>query len=131
MERGLQTAARNQNLAQECVFVRVVKKMLYIYKKKKSSHYIKLKKSILTSNSTFHFLLKIPKLRQPWASQVALQVKNPPANAGDIRESVLVSGSGRSPAGGHGNPLQDSCLKNPMDREIQRAIIHRVTESRT
>ena len=45
-------------------------------------------------------------------SQEALVVKNPPANAGDMG---LIPGSGRSPRGGHGNPLQYSCLKNPMD----------------
>ena len=39
-----------------------------------------------------------------------------PANTGDIRDAVSVPGSGRSPGGGHGNPLQDSCLGNPMDR---------------
>ena len=50
-----------------------------------------------------------------WASKVALVVKNLPANAGDIRDSGSISGSGRSPEGGHGNPLQYSCLENPMD----------------
>ena len=49
-------------------------------------------------------------------SQVALMVKNPPANAGDIIESGLIPGSGRSPGGGNGNLLQYSCLENPMDR---------------
>ena len=49
----------------------------------------------------------------PWASQVALVVKNPPANSGDIREAGLIPGSGRSPGGGYGNPLQYSCLENP------------------
>ena len=48
-----------------------------------------------------------------WASQVVLVVKNPPANAGDIRDTGSVPGSGRSPGGGHGNPLQYSCLENP------------------
>ena len=48
------------------------------------------------------------------ASQVALVVKNPPANARDVRDAGLIPGSGRSPGGGHGNPLQYSCLKNPM-----------------
>ena len=43
-------------------------------------------------------------------------VKNPPANAGDIRHTGSIPGSGRSPGGGHGNPLQYSCLENPMDR---------------
>ena len=44
---------------------------------------------------------------------VALVVKNPPVNAGDIRETGLILGSGRSPGGGHDNPLQYSCLENP------------------
>ena len=46
-------------------------------------------------------------------SQVVLVVKNLPANAGDIRDTGLIPGSGRSPGGGQGNPLQYSCLKNP------------------
>ena len=50
------------------------------------------------------------------ASLAELVVKNPPANAGDMRNVGLIPGSGRSPAGGHGNPLQYSCLENPMDR---------------
>ena len=49
-------------------------------------------------------------------TQVAFMVKNSPANAGDIRDVGSTPGSGRSPAGGHGNPLQYSCLENPMDR---------------
>ena len=51
------------------------------------------------------------------ASQVALTVKNPPANAGDIRDVGLIPELGRSPGDGHGNPLQHTCLGNPMDRE--------------
>ena len=47
-----------------------------------------------------------------WASQVALVVKNPPANGGDIRDVGSIPGLGRSP-GGHGSPLQYSCLENP------------------
>ena len=50
------------------------------------------------------------------ASQVALVAKNLPANAGGLRDAGLIPGSGRSPGGGHGNPLQHSCLENPMDR---------------
>ena len=42
-------------------------------------------------------------------------VKNPPANAGDIRDMGSIPGSGKSPGGGHGNPLQYSCLENPID----------------
>ena len=48
-----------------------------------------------------------------WASQVALVVKNPPANAGDVRDLGSIPGLGRPPGGGHGNPLQYSCLENP------------------
>ena len=53
-----------------------------------------------------------------WASQVALVVKNPPANAGDARDVGSIPGSGRSPGGGHGNLLQYSCLENPMDMSL-------------
>ena len=63
------------------------------------------------------------------ASQVALVVKNLPANAGDIRNAGLIPGSGRSPAGGHA--LQYSCLGNPMDRGTWQAMVHRVTKSQT
>ena len=51
-----------------------------------------------------------------WASQVMLEVKNPPASAGDIRNVGLIHGSGICPGGGHGNPLQYSCLEIPMNR---------------
>ena len=47
-------------------------------------------------------------------------VKNLPSNAGDIRDMGLISGLGRSPGGGHGNPLQYSCLENPMVEEPGR-----------
>ena len=50
------------------------------------------------------------------ASQAALVVKNPPANAGDVRNADLIPGLERSPGGGHGNPLQYSCLENLLDR---------------
>ena len=66
-----------------------------------------------------------------WASQLALTVKNPPASATDLRGSGLIPGSGRSPGGGHGNPLQYSCLENPMNRGAWRAIVHRVAKSWT
>ena len=51
-------------------------------------------------------------------------VKNPSANAGDTRDVGLISGSGRSPGVGNGNPLQYSCLENPMDRGAWRATVH-------
>ena len=52
-----------------------------------------------------------------WASQVAMVVKNPPANAGDARDAGLIPGSRRSPGVGNGNPLQYSCLENSMEEE--------------
>ena len=58
-------------------------------------------------------------------------VKNLPANAGDIRDADSITGSGRSPGGGHNNPLQYSCLENPMDRGAWRATVHKVTKSWT
>ena len=65
------------------------------------------------------------------ASKVALVVKNLLANAGDIRDTGSVPGLGRSSEGGHGNPLQYSCLENPMDRGAWRAMVHSVAESDT
>ena len=56
-------------------------------------------------------------------------VKNPQANAGDIRVASSIPGLGRYPAGGHGNPLQYSCLENPTDRGAWWATIHRVEKS--
>ena len=58
-------------------------------------------------------------------------VKNPPANAGDIRDVGLIPGSGRSPGVGNGNPLQYSCLENYMDGGVWQATIHGVSKSQT
>ena len=60
------------------------------------------------------------------ASQVALVVKNPLANAGNIRYLSSIPGLGRFPGGGHGNPFQYSCLENPRDRRAWWATVHRV-----
>ena len=65
------------------------------------------------------------------ASQVVLVVKNPPANAGDIRDMGSIPVTGRSPGGQQGNPLQCSGLENPMDRGAWQATVHRVTKRRT
>ena len=66
-----------------------------------------------------------------WASQVVLVVKNLPANAGDKRDPGSIPGRGKSPGGGHGNPLQYACLEHPMDRGTWRATAHGVAKSRT
>ena len=65
------------------------------------------------------------------ASQVAIVVKNPPANAGDVRDASLIPGLGRSPGGGHGKPLQYSCLENSINRGAWRVTVHWVTKSWT
>ena len=56
-------------------------------------------------------------------------VKNPPADAGDIKVMNSIPGSGRSPGGGPGNTLQCSCLENSMDREAWKGMVHGVTKS--
>ena len=57
----------------------------------------------------------------PW---MVLVVKNLPVNTGDIRDAGLIPGWERSPGGGHGSPLQYSCLENPMDRGACQATVH-------
>ena len=63
------------------------------------------------------------------ASQMALVVKNPPTNAGELRDAGSIPGSGRYPGGEHVNPLQYSCLENPMDRTAWQATVQRVEKS--
>ena len=70
-------------------------------------------------------------VRLLWGFQVALLLKNPSANAGDIRDMGLISGLGKSPEGRHGNPLPDSCLESPMDKGAWRATSHKVAKNRT
>ena len=62
---------------------------------------------------------------------MALVVKNPPANAGDVRDTGLIPGLGRSPGEGLGNLFQYSCLENPTDRGAWLAIVHVVAQSQT
>ena len=64
-------------------------------------------------------------------SQVVLVVKNLPANAGGVRDEGSIPGSGRSHGGELGNPLQYSCLENPMDRGAWQSTVHWVAKSRT
>ena len=58
-------------------------------------------------------------------------VKNPPANAGDVRNVGLIPGSGRSPVGGHSNQLQYSCVENTIDRRDWQAIVHMVAKNQS
>ena len=62
---------------------------------------------------------------------MALVFKNPPADAGDIRDTGSIPGLGRSPGERNGNPLQYSCLENPMDRGDWWTAVHGVTKSQT
>ena len=65
------------------------------------------------------------------AFQAVLVVKNPPANEGATRDAGTIPGSGRSPGGGNGNPIQYSCLENPVVRGTWWPTAHRVTKNRT
>ena len=85
---------------------------------------------LLTKNSIYK-KTELTDTIQNTIFQVLLMVKNLPANAGDIRDAGSVTGSGRSPGQGQGNPLQYSCQEKPMGRGVWWATIHRVTESQT
>ena len=75
--------------------------------------------------------LEINRGQWDWAFQVVLVVKNLCANAGDVRDAGLMPGFRRSPGGGNGNPLQYSCMENPMDRGDWQAMVSRVAKSWT
>ena len=72
-----------------------------------------------------------PAAQAPFGSRLILKesVKNQSANAGATGDVGLIPGTGRSPGGVHGNPLQYSCLENPMDRGSWWSTVHRVTKS--
>ena len=86
---------------------------------------------LLCASSPFLFLVRTLVIGFSPHSQVALVVKNPPANAGDATGVGSIPRSGRSPGEGHGNPLQYSCLENPMDRGAWQAIVLMVPKSWT
>ena len=65
------------------------------------------------------------------ASQVVLVIKNPLANAGDIKDMGLIPGLGKSPGVGNGNSLQHFCTENPMDRGAWQATVHGIAKSQT
>ena len=66
-----------------------------------------------------------------WVSYMALVVKKTPTNTGDITDVRSILWWGRSPGEGHSNPLQSSCLENPMDRGAWQALVHQVVKSCT
>ena len=74
-----------------------------------------------------------PSLWETWARSLGWEdpLEKRQAKAGDIRHTAWIPGSGRSPGGGHGNPLQYPSLENPMDRGTWLAKVHRVAESDT
>ena len=86
---------------------------------------------ILLCHTSHYTLFILLAYTQSGASQVVLVVKNPPVNAGDVRDAGSISGLGRSLGGGHGNALQYSRLENPMDRGAWWTLVHRVTKSQT
>ena len=84
-------------------------------------------------HTVFHTPIYIPNISVLGISQVAQWLKkkkNPAANAGDERNVGLISGSGRSPGEGNDNPLQYSCLENPVDRRVWQGTVHRDAKSR-
>ena len=73
----------------------------------------------------------LKKLGEVWGFPGGVSGKEPPTNAGDIRDAGLIPGWARVPGGGHGNPLEYSCLENPTDRGARWATVHRVAQSWT
>ena len=57
-----------------------------------------------------------------------LVAKNPPSNSGDVGDMSSILGSGKSPGGGHGNPIQHACVENSMDRGVWQAMVHGISE---
>ena len=86
-------------------------------------------KNIRSSHGNSDF--KYPYVALWGLARLHLMVKNPPANAGNLRDEGSILGSGRPPGEENGNPLQYSCLENPMDRAAWRATVHGVAESDT
>ena len=76
-----------------------------------------------------HFVFRKRNFKFLWASLVSQLVKKLPANAEDTKDVGLIPGSGRSPGEGNGNPLQDSCLENPIDSGAWRPTVHGVAKS--
>ena len=78
-----------------------------------------------------HYMIKNYIVSAPGASQDLLVIKNPSANEEEAGDADPIPGLGRTPGRGHGNPLQCSCLENPMDRGAWQAIVHSITRRQT
>ena len=88
--------------------------------------------ALVSPSIKWGLIVPIGRITMKRASQVALVVKNLPANAEDIRDTGSIPGLGRSPGGGHGNPLQYSCLENPHgQRRLVGYRVNGVAKSRT
>ena len=85
----------------------------------------------LLKNIPFVILFFLPPLKKYMYIPRSLGGEESACNAGDTRDAGSVPGFGRSPGEGNGNPLQYSCLENPMDRGAWRATIHKIAKSRT
>jgi len=102
-----------------------------------AKHHLGTCSKFKSSGSTSDLLIRNSREGIPWwsssygASQVAPVVKNPPSNAGDVRDMGSIPGSGRSPGAGHGNPLQYSCPEKPMGRAAWWAMVCGVEKSWT
>ena len=97
--------------------------MLYIY-------YILYSKILLSVKIISKISVHLS-FRTYWVFQVVLVVQTLPANAGDVRHRILIPRWGRSPGGGHGNPLQYHCLECPVDREAWQVAVHKFAKSWT
>ena len=87
--------------------------------------------TLIFQEVTGYWQIETPSLCLPRTSQAAPVAKNLPANTRDTSDMGSVPGCGRSPGEGNDNPLQCSCLVNPMDREAWWATVHGASKSRT
>ena len=101
------------------------------YRKKKNRKNLIIFPCIRMLKNVFSYLWFLVSPYYPWGFPGGSVVENPPAYKGDAGDMGSIPRSGRSPGGGHGNPLQYSCLENPIDRGAWRTTVHGVTESQT
>ena len=83
------------------------------------------------NNSAQFIYISIQPTHIKRASQVPLELRNPSANAAETRDTNLIPESQKAPGGGHGNPLQYSCLENPMDRGAWWVTVHGISRNQT